>query len=317
MKGNETGPRQLGFPPKREVLLSAGRSSSRSSRPEIDGDFASGRNGEDVVQRGLRAGLRRIHRGGLAVHHGAVKRVLDEGRRVRRTGETPVVGVVFREERSGHRAVGGRREVQREIAQRLGLRGNGSGAVEGTRRFDRDVFAFAAPGPEIAEPPWREQVQRGGGGTAVRHGQPDQRVRRRGLGVAREDIEVAAVVEGAGVERLEFRTVEAPPAVFLDQRGLGELGLRIFTEGTQPGMGGGRVEVVVEFLDTLAVIDLGAGQAEAPFLQDRIATVPEGETEAEAAFAIRVVEESVFAPAVGPAARVVVGGYRPLSRFAE
>jgi hypothetical protein len=128
---------------------------------------------------------------------------------------------------------------------------------------------------------------------------------------------VAAVVEGAGVERLEFRTVEAPPAVFLDQRGLGELGLRIFTEGTQPGMGGGRVEVVVEFLDTLAVIDLGAGQAEAPFLQDRIATVPEGETEAEAAFAIRVVEESVFAPAVGPAARVVVGGYRPLSRFAE
>src|SRR5215472_10246800 len=54
------------------------------------------------------------------------------------------------------------------------------------------------------------------------------------------------------------------------------------------------------------MVALGPRQAEQPLLQDRVAPVPQREREAEAAFPIADAEQSVLAPAIGPAARVVV-----------
>src|SRR5262249_15848290 len=72
-----------------------------------------------------------------------------------------------------------------------------------------------------------------------------------------------------------------------------------------------RVEIVVELLDVLAVVALGAGDAEEPLLQDRVAPVPDSEREAEAPLAVADPEEAVLAPAVSAAARVIVREVNP------
>ena len=66
------------------------------------------------------------------------------------------------------------------------------------------------------------------------------------------------------------------------------------------------VEVVVELLDVLAVVALGVGQAEQPLLEDRVAAVPQRQGEAEQALGVADAGDAVLAPAIGPAAGVVV-----------
>ena len=66
------------------------------------------------------------------------------------------------------------------------------------------------------------------------------------------------------------------------------------------------VEVEVALLDVLAVVALGAGEAEEPLLQDRIAPVPQREREADVLVAIADAGEAVLVPAVGARAGVIV-----------
>ena len=127
-----------------------------------------------------------------------------------------------------------------------------------------------------------------------------------GLGVLDEDVEVAVVVEDAGVEQLELRLVLAAAAVLLDQPGVGKLALRILVEHLQVGVRRRGVEVVVELLDVLAVVALAVGQAEEALLEDRVAAVPQGQRQAEALLVVADAGEAVLAPAVGAAAGVVV-----------
>src|SRR5207237_3579099 len=98
---------------------------------------------------------------------------------------------------------------------------------------------------------------------------------RSGLGIFRENVEVAIPIEDAGVGQLELAIALAPPSVLPHQLVVGELSLGVLIEGLQIGMGGGRIEVEVGFLDILAVVALGAGEAEEPFLQNRIPAVPQ------------------------------------------
>src|SRR5262249_58903210 len=72
-----------------------------------------------------------------------------------------------------------------------------------------------------------------------------------------------------------------------------------------------RVQVEVALLHVLAVIALRAAEPEQALLQDGVAPVPEGQREAEPALAVGDAEQPVLAPAVGTAARVVVGEVRP------
>src|SRR5262249_53621792 len=77
------------------------------------------------------------------------------------------------------------------------------------------------------------------------------------------------------------------------------------------GGAGGGVEVIVQLLDVLAVVALGVGEAEEPFLEDGVAAVPQGEGEAEPALAVADAQQPVLAPAVGPATGMVVGERPP------
>ena len=71
---------------------------------------------------------------------------------------------------------------------------------------------------------------------AIRSRDLDQDVFDVGLGVFHEHIEVAVLVEYAGVQQFEFRLVLAAPLVFVDQLGIGKLRLRIFVEILHVGM---------------------------------------------------------------------------------
>src|SRR6266699_2070305 len=68
------------------------------------------------------------------------------------------------------------------------------------------------------------------------------------LGVFDEDIEVAVVVEDAGVEQLELRLVFAATTVLLHKPAIGKFTLRILIEHFQVGMCWRGVEVIIQLL---------------------------------------------------------------------
>src|ERR1035437_9808594 len=66
------------------------------------------------------------------------------------------------------------------------------------------------------------------------------------------------------------------------------------------------VKIVIQLLHVLAVVALGVRQAEKTLLQNRVPAVPQCEREAEVLFVVADAGDAVFAPAISPAARVVV-----------
>jgi hypothetical protein len=71
-------------------------------------------------------------------------------------------------------------------------------------------------------------------------------------------------------------------------------------------MGGRGVEVIIGFLNVLAVIAFGTGQAEKPLLEDGVLAVPEREGEAEAGLVVADAKQAILTPALGTRAGVVV-----------
>ena len=132
-----------------------------------------------------------------------------------------------------------------------------------------------------------------------------------GLGVLDEDVEVAVVVEDAGVEQLVLHLVAGAPAVRLHQIGVGIGRLRVLVEVLHVRVRRRAVEVEVVLLHVLAVVAFAVGQPEEPLLEDRILAVPQGQREAEALLVVGDAGEAVFAPAVGARAGLVVGEVVP------
>ena len=91
---------------------------------------------------------------------------------------------------------------------------------------DRRLGQYPSPcrpqRPGVAKPSVGSRCNRALLRAAIRDRDPDQNVVRRRLRVFDEDVEVAVVVEDAGVEQLEFRIVPTARAVLLDQLGVRE-----------------------------------------------------------------------------------------------
>ena len=128
---------------------------------------------------------------------------------------------------------------------------------------------------------------------------PDQDVLRRFLGVLDEDVEVAILMEDAGVEQLVFELVPAAAATGLNKIAVRVLRLRVLVEVLHVRVGRRAVEVEVVFLDVLAVVAFAVGQAEQPLLQDGVLAVPQGQREAEPLPVVGEACQAVLAPAVG------------------
>src|SRR5262249_19167003 len=134
----------------------------------------------------------------------------------------------------------------------------------------------------------------------------DERVLRRGLGVVRRDLPVAALVEDAGVDELVLGLRLAAAPVLGHELGVRVLGLWVHVAPAHPRVRRRRVEVPPVLLDVLAVVTLGAGEAEQPLLQDRVAAVPEREREAEVLPVVADAAEAVLVPAICARTGVVV-----------
>src|SRR5262249_38570354 len=111
--------------------------------------------------------------------------------------------------------------------------------------------------------------------------------------------------------QLELGLASRAAAILLDQPRVRELVLRVLVERLQIRMRGRRIEVVVELLHVLAVVALVAGEPEEALLQDRVASVPEREREAQPALAGGDPAEPVLPPPVRAAGGVVVRQVSP------
>ena len=167
------------------------------------------------------------------------------------------------------------------------------------------------PAPGVAEPDLGQHVDRRFVGTAIGDGQPQQDVVGARLGIFDIDIEIAVVVEDAGIDDLEFGLPPVAPRVLLHQEVVGKRRLRIFVEHAGVAVGRHRVEIVVELLDVLAVIALAVAEAEHALLQDRVLAVPQRDGHAERLLGVAEPADAVLAPAIGAAARVIMGKVVP------
>ena len=167
-------------------------------------------------------------------------------------------------------------------------------------------LARRSPSPGVPVPGRGQDVQRVGVRAGVRDADDHQQVERIGLRVVDLHDPVAVVVEHARVEQLELGVVLAPASVLLDELTVRERSLRVVVAPAVPGVAGQRVEVPPVLLGVLAVIALVAGEAEDPLLEDRVAPVPERESQTEALLHVGEAGQPVLAPAVGARAGVVV-----------
>ena len=97
------------------------------------------------------------------------------------------------------------------------------------------------------------------------------------LGHFDEDVEVAAVIEDAGIDQLKLGVVPPAAAVLVNELTIGKRALRIFVQEPLVRMARHGVEVEVALLHVLAVVRLGRDKTEKALLEDRIALVPEGQ----------------------------------------
>ena len=132
-----------------------------------------------------------------------------------------------------------------------------------------------------------------------------------GFGIFDEHIEVAIVIEDAGVHQFILRS-SLPLRLFSSTSSrVGKFRLRILVEILHVGVRGRAVEVEVILLDVFAVIALFAGEAEEAFFEDGVAAIPEREREADLLMTVADAGDAVFVPAVSARAGVVVGKVFP------
>jgi len=82
--------------------------------------------------------------------------------------------------------------------------------------------------------------------------------------------------------------------------------LRIFVEIFHERVGGRAVQLVVILFDVLTVVAFAVRQAEEPFLQNGVISVPASQADAEALLVVGVAGDAVFAPAIGARASLIV-----------
>src|SRR5688572_27012480 len=174
-------------------------------------------------------------------------------------------------------------------------------------RFLGGSVRFSNPGrPVVTEPQCRQQMQVGSVRSPVDRRDPHQDVFGGALCVLHEHVEIAVLMEHAGVEQLVLHLVTAAPAVRLQQVGVRIGGLRVLVEVFHVRVRRRAIEVEVVLLHVLAMVAFVVGQPEEPLFENRILAVPESQAEAKMLLVIGNAGDAVFAPPVGARAGMVV-----------
>src|SRR5262249_57866261 len=109
------------------------------------------------------------------------------------------------------------------------------------------TLAVVIPRPSVAKPYRRPQVKLRRFGAAIGRAYADEYVFRSRLRVFDDDIEIAILVEYAGVHQLEFRLLTAATPVFFGQPLVRKLGLRVFVEKLHVAVRPCRIDIEVLF----------------------------------------------------------------------
>jgi hypothetical protein len=180
------------------------------------------------------------------------------------------------------------------------------GLCDVVHALQQRAFPLVALRPRVPEPERRQQVKRRAIRAPVVRGDAYEQLLDAFLRELHVDVEVAVVVEDAGVDQLVLGLRPASPRAGLDQVRIGEGRLRIAVQIPHPRVRGSAVEVVVVLLDVLAVIAFGVRQAEQSLLEDRVLPVPERQREAEELGVVGHAGDAVLAPEVDARSSVVV-----------
>jgi hypothetical protein len=126
------------------------------------------------------------------------------------------------------------------------------------------------------------------------------------LAYSTNNVEVAIVVKDAGIEQFEFGIIRAAFEILLDQKIIRKLPLRVLVQHLQVRMGRRRIQIVVELFDILAVIAFAVVQPEQALFEDGILAIPHRKRKTKPLLVVAHAGDAVFAPAIGPAAGVIV-----------
>src|SRR5271170_3533382 len=143
-------------------------------------------------------------------------------------------------------------------------------------------------------------------GASIADADFNQQIVGRRLRVFNKDVEVAVVVENAGVQQLVFLLVARALAIGLDQVVVRIGAMRVLVEVLHVRVRGSAIEVEVVLLYVLAMIAFAVGQAEEPLLKNGILAVPQGDREAQHAVDVGNSRQTVLAPTVCARARLVM-----------
>src|SRR3954466_5739076 len=103
--------------------------------------------------------------------------------------------------------------------------------------LQQGLVTVVAPGPGVAEPERRQDMEGGRLRSAIRRRDPYEDIFGRLLGIFDEDIEIPILVEDSCVEEFVFHLMAAPPAVGLQEIAIWEGRLRILIEILHVGVG--------------------------------------------------------------------------------
>ena len=288
---------RLGPPlPECGPVLLHGADAPARREPQPDPGARPGLEPQRVVQAELGPGIP-PHRPGVALDDRRVEPVLERSGGVGLSAVAPQVGVVLAEQEV-RRAVEGEpvRPQPRVGADHAPVGGAGDEGPRGPR----------LPGPRVAEPELRDDVELGGLGAPVERGDHRVDVVGVGLGVFHRDVEEPVAREDSCVGDLVFGLVAPARQALADQIRVREGRLRVAVEHPEIGVARDRIEVVVDLLHVLAVVPLLVGHAEQAFLEDAVAAVPQRQSQVEAAALVADPGEPVLAPAIGAGAGLLV-----------
>ena len=223
-----------------------------------------------------------------------MKRVLHPGRGVGLVPQPLGVGLVAGEEER-HLAVG----VEIALAQVGVARAHQAGPARTGNGLEHRSFTVVARAPGVAKEERGKKVDLGRLRSPIGDGEADRDVVGRELGVLHADVEVAVAGKHPGVEQLVLRLVPRAVPVGPDQVVVGKRRLRVLVQILHVRVGRRRIEIEVVLLDVLPVIALAVRKTEQPLLEDRIATVPERDREAEELAVVGDAGEAVLSPTVG------------------
>ena len=264
--------------------------------------LAAGRHGPPIPRGRFGTSSCGIDGIDAAVHDVLVKGVLHVRRGVGRIEQSARIRLVLGEDQL-------RVPVTREMIPAEGLViGQDLSRTEGT---ERGTVATQAPRPGVPVPERGQQLDERLVGPAVQNADPHEEVGRRSFRIFDDDVEVAIVVEHSRVDQFVLGIVPATCAVDIHQEVIRESALRILVQRAHVRMRRQVVGVEPIVLGVFTVIPVVSIQPERALLDHGVLAVPQRERETETLTFIRDAEQPVLVPAIGAAARVIVGEVAP------